>query len=144
KHEKPLPLALTRKLAKQKSPDAIVARIFESYPRKVARAAAYKAIEKALVRVAKEKSCSREDAADFLYQTVAKFRESPAGKKGEYTPHPATWFNADKFFDDSQEWWKVNTNGNNNGNGNRQAGLLANRDAAREAIVAHRPTHRTG
>jgi hypothetical protein len=41
-------------------------------------------------------------SARVLYQTVVKFRESPAGKKGEYTPHPATWFNADKFFDDPQ------------------------------------------
>ncbi len=106
------PPALTRKLVKQKSPDPIVLKIYEKYPRKVARRAAYEAINKAIGRVAKEKSCSREDAADFIYQAVAEFRESPAGKKGEHTPHPATFMNQDKFFDHRGEWWRVNTNGN--------------------------------
>jgi len=110
--KKIFPPALTRKLVKQKSPDPIVLKIYEKYPRKVARAAAYKAIDKAIARVAKEKSCSREDAADFIYQAVVKFRESPCGQKGEHTPHPATFMNQDRFFDDPQEWWKVNTNGN--------------------------------
>ena len=34
--------------------------------------------------------------------------------------------------------------GNGNGNGNRQAGLLANRDAARQGIMARRSTNRAG
>ena len=100
---------------RQKEPDPIVRRIYELYPRKVARAAAHQAIERALVRVEKEKCCSRGDAGDFIYAAVAKFRESPAGKKGGHTPHCATWMNQDKFFDDPQEWWKVNTNGNCDG-----------------------------
>jgi hypothetical protein len=111
------PLALTRKRERVKSsPDHIVKTIYEIYPRKEGRGEAYRAIEKALVRVSKEKSCVREDAGDFIYSAVAKFSESPAGKKGQYTPHCATWMNQDRFFDDPSEWWKVNTNGNSSDN----------------------------
>jgi hypothetical protein len=121
--KKSLSPALTRSLAKQKSPDPILVRIYEVYPRKVARAAAYKAIDQALTRIANEKCCPREDAADFLYQAVVKFSESPAGKKGEFTPHPSTWMNKDKFWDDPEEWWRVNTNGNGS-NSDEQAGII--------------------
>ena len=29
---------------------------------------------------------------------------SPAGQRGEYTPHPSTWFHQDRYFDDPAEW----------------------------------------
>jgi hypothetical protein len=121
--KKPLTPALTR--AKQKPPDPILLRIYEAYPRKIARATAYMAIDKALGRIAKEKYCFRGDAADFLYQAVVKFGESPAGKKGDYTPHPASWMNGDRFFDDPQEWWKVNMKNGNGVSNDKQNGVIA-------------------
>jgi uncharacterized protein YdaU (DUF1376 family) len=105
--------ALSRALKKQKSTeDSMIRTILETYPRRIAPAKTCRAIEKAILRVSKEKCCSRGDAADFIYAAVLKFCESPAGQKGEYTPYPATWMNEDRFFDDPAEWWKVNANGN--------------------------------
>jgi len=114
--------AHSRSRKKQKSnQDPMIRTILEAYPRRVEPAKAIRAIEKAIDRVAREKICSREDAGDFILAAVIKFAESPSGKKGEYTPYPASWMNSDRFFDDPQEWWKVNTNGNGS---DEQAGII--------------------
>lgn len=82
---------------------AVLDHIYNAYPRKVGRAAALKSIQKALHRVAKD-GYTVEQSVEFLLDRVACFAASPAGQKGQYTPHPATWFNQDRFLDDEQEW----------------------------------------
>lgn len=78
---------------KSATPEEIEA-IFNAYPRQVARGAAVKAIAKALKVV----------SFDELLAKVSEFANSPAGQKGTYTPHPATWFNAQRWKDDPTEW----------------------------------------
>jgi hypothetical protein len=98
------------------APDGACERIYQAYPRKVGKVAALKAIDRALALVQKEKSATCETAADFLYSQTVKFAQSPAGQSGKFTPHPATFFNSGRYFDDPNEWHHVSTN-SANGNG---------------------------
>jgi hypothetical protein len=72
--------------------------VYLEYPRKVAKADALKAIKKAL------ENLDEEDPVVALRERVREFAESPAGKKGEFVPYPASWFNAKHYLDDPGEW----------------------------------------
>jgi hypothetical protein len=85
-------------------------RVYSQYPRKVGKAAALKAIERAIQRVTRSNKCEVETAVIFLISRTYAFAQSPAGQRGEFTPHAATWFNQDRFNDNPEEW-------NRNGNG---------------------------
>lgn len=75
--------------------------IYEAYPRKVKKRKALDAIESALKRI------DHEDPARWLLAIVQEFADSPAGQKGQYTPHPATWFNGSQYLDDPDEWQRT-------------------------------------
>jgi hypothetical protein len=86
-----------------------VSQIYEAYPRKEGRSAAFKAIEKAILRYAKEKELDPIDAAEFIQSATEEYAKSPAGKvrdDGDFRPHPATWFNQDRFLDDRALWYR--------------------------------------
>lgn len=88
--------------------------IYNDYPRKVGRAKALAAIRNAIKRFQKQEKCSEIDAAQVIHSRVIEFAKSPAGKRGQYTPHPATWFNQDRYLDDPKEWYVTEeANGNN-------------------------------
>ena len=76
--------------------------VYQAYPRKVAKGAALKAIAKALDTLAKRADVT--DPTAWLLARVRAFADSPAGKAGQYTPHPATWFNRGSYDDDPEEW----------------------------------------
>lgn len=69
--------------------------IYEAYPKKVGKGAALKAIAKALTKIGHAE----------LLTTVQAFANSPAvrSKRGtqdwQYVPHPATWFNQERWAD---------------------------------------------
>ena len=91
--------------------------IYKVYPRKIAPRAAKKAIEKAVLRISAN-GCTEEEARRWLWKKVKEFALSPAGQKPldpthDYRPHPTTFFNQDRFFDDPAEWQKPN--GSRNG-----------------------------
>ena len=69
----------------------LVESIYEAYPRKVARLAALKAIEKAL------KVSTHEE----LLSAVKAFAEKVKAERIEerFIPHPSTWFNAGRWMD---------------------------------------------
>jgi hypothetical protein len=76
--------------AEKQSPDTdTIAEIYEAYPRKVGRASAFKAIGKALKKI---------PAAELLTKVKA-YAASRAGQDETYTPHPATWFNGERWAD---------------------------------------------
>lgn len=89
--------------------------VYCEYPRKVGKRAALAAIEKAVDRLRKGENGSplstRDDAAVFLIQRVKVFANSPKGQNGDYTPHPATWFNQSRYLDDESAWQGGNANG---------------------------------
>ncbi len=81
--------------------------IYGAYPRKVGAGAAKTAIHRALVKLAGANS----DPVAFLLDRTAAFAKSPAGNRGTFTPHPATWFNAARYHDDPKEWEQKEANG---------------------------------
>lgn len=83
-------------------------RIYHAYPRKVGKAAAVRAIEKSLDDLTKR---GTPDPAEWLLEKTKTFAKSPAGNRGSYTPHPATWFNQARYDDDPSEWNKSESRG---------------------------------
>jgi hypothetical protein len=84
--------------------------IYQSYPRHEAKKAALKAIENALLEIAKRPDVS--DPAAWLLERVAAYAEARKGQDTKYTPHPASWFNAGRYDDDQEQWKpKEPTNG---------------------------------
>jgi hypothetical protein len=79
-------------------------RIYAAYPRHVGRGRAMDAIEKAIVRIAVERGTKCTVAATWLLAKVRDYAASPAGQRGEYTPHPSTWMNQERYTDDPNEW----------------------------------------
>jgi len=101
---------LPNKEVSKKISEEHIGRVYEVYPRKVGKGAALKAIAAALHRILKGEDspgglfASMDDAVVYLIQRVRIFSASPAGRAGEYTPHPATWFNQKRYLDDESEW----------------------------------------
>jgi uncharacterized protein YdaU (DUF1376 family) len=77
--------------------------IYKAYPRKVGRKTAIKAIARAIQHV-KARGMPLREAQVWLYHRVQEYARSPAGMDGEFTPHPATWFNQGRYDDEAQEW----------------------------------------
>ncbi len=70
-----------------------VGEIYDAYPRHEKRPKAIAAIEKAL----------KKFPADFVLERT-KLYASTRPPNSQYTPLPATWFNAEQFNDDPCEW----------------------------------------
>ena len=94
--------------------------IYSAYPRKVGKSAALSKIEHALKSLASE-TPARD--AKWLLDRVKEFARSETGR-GQFCPHPATWFHQGRYNDDPAEW---NRNGHkptvNNSNRFKQVAL---------------------
>jgi len=77
--------------------------IYWAYPRHVGKRAALAAIERALTRLAYG---GTKKPVGYLLRRTKQFAASPVGQKGEFTPHPTTWFNNGRYEDDPAEWQK--------------------------------------
>ena len=82
--------------------------IYKAYPRHVGRRDALKAINRALHRIAGRRDAP-EDPVIWLITRVRLFAGSPKGQSGQFCPHPATWFNQDRFDDNEAEWFREDT-----------------------------------
>ena len=84
------------------------ARIYQAYPRKVARAAALRAIERVLQR--------RLVEPEGLLEAVTAYAKAmrAAGQEQEFIPHCATWMNAGRWEDDRAEWTGAGSGGQKN------------------------------
>lgn len=71
--------------------------IYQAYPIKVGKGRAIKEIAKALKKI----------PFDDLLRAVKEFAESDAGKAGEFTPHPSTWFHQERWLDDRNSWKSI-------------------------------------
>ncbi len=85
-------LSLSLNTSIDASPEA--ERLYQAYPRTQAKGAALKAIRRALTK----------DTFDVLAEAVAAFAESRRGEDPQFTPHPATWFNQERWNDDRSTW----------------------------------------
>jgi hypothetical protein len=68
--------------------------IYEAYPRKVGKPAALKAITRAVSKFGLE----------LVLERTKAFSEARKGQDIQFTPHPATWFNQERFNDDPATW----------------------------------------
>jgi hypothetical protein len=85
-----------------------IEQVYQAYPRKVGKAAALKAIEKALRVIAKR---GRGDPVEWLLDRVKTYAQSPDGNNGRYTPHPSRWMNESRYDDDDAEWRRCENQG---------------------------------
>jgi hypothetical protein len=92
--------------------------IYKAYPRKVGKKAAIKAILRGVQHL-KARGMPIREAEVYLFRRVQSYARSPAGNDGEFTPHPATWFNRGSYDDDPQEWQRKTSERNANGNQGR-------------------------
>lgn len=72
--------------------DTLAESIYQEYPKKVAKPSALRAIRKAL----------KKHTAAFLIAKVKEYAEKVKGKDRQYIPHPASWFNDERFKDESE------------------------------------------
>ena len=80
--------------------------IYSAYPRKIGKKAAIDKIRLALQGLHEEHG---DENFSFLLDRTRKFANSPAGRRGEFTPHPSTWYNQGRYLDDPNEWHRVDT-----------------------------------
>jgi hypothetical protein len=76
--------------------------IYDAYPRHINKSAALKAIKAAIKRM--QSRDANADAVAFLLERTRLFAQSADGNKGRYTPHPANWFDKERYLDDEKEW----------------------------------------
>lgn len=113
--------------------------IYENYPRHEGRAAALKSITKQIYKLAAKRKVEYTDrngqsqieqfeneiqAAAFLQESALEFARAPAGLKGDFVPHPATWFNQERFSDDRREWYRNGSNGKQSERAARQRAVI--------------------
>lgn len=84
---------------KKESPERkqIASEIYDAYPRKVAKPEALKAILGAI---------DRGTSPIVLMERTKAFARCRQGQDNGFTPHPATWFNQERFNDDPSTWTK--------------------------------------
>lgn len=106
------PAAPVDEVVKHRKPIATHSQIeslYLAYPRRVGKGDAIKAIGKAIDRLTKQ----GVDALTFLLDRVMAYARSPAGQPpptagNDYRPHPARWFNDERYHDDESQWNKPN------------------------------------
>lgn len=89
--------------------EGFVLLIYQDYPRHEGKKNALDAIRKAISKYAFESSLECLEATRYIHEAVLEFAKSPAGKTdgsfpGYRPPHPATWFNGERYLDDRKEW----------------------------------------
>jgi hypothetical protein len=86
--------------------------IYARFPRKEGRGAAIAAIRKAIGRLKEGEGAQPmtwQEAIAFLIDRTESFANSPAGKRPDRSkiPHPSTWFNQQRYLDDSEAWQHI-------------------------------------
>jgi hypothetical protein len=97
----------TSAIARTQPTDAEIQRIYKAYPRKIGPMKASTAIRKAVAHLGTGEAAallSVPEALAFLLDKASRYGRSEAGRQGEFTPHPATWFNQGRYLDDESEW----------------------------------------
>lgn len=71
-----------------------ISKIYQAYPRKVGKPAAIRAIRKAM----------KGSSPELLLTKTEAYARAREGQPDKFTPHPATWFNQERFNDDPVTW----------------------------------------
>lgn len=87
--------------------------IYDAYPRKVKPTESYKAIQAAICRIARAREWPELVAECWLlhrtklYASIVEQWEVVEVNGRDIRPHPATWFNGNRFEEDEYEWRKA-------------------------------------
>jgi hypothetical protein len=85
-----------------------IEQIYQIYPRRVGKGTATTAIRNAVRKVMAgdpdHPALPLDEALDYLAQRVGLYKQSIQGDDPKYTPHPASWFNGERFWDDEWDW----------------------------------------
>ncbi len=73
---------------------------YKVYPRHTAVGDAAKSFFSAIESIGGDEN----EAINLLIERTLAFSKSPAGKKGEFVPYPATWLNQRRWKDDPDSW----------------------------------------
>ena len=79
---------------KNKTSSKEALKVYEAYPKHVGKADALKAIQKSIVGF----------GFDFVLERTTAYAKTRVGEDPQFTPYPATWFNAQRFNDDPAAW----------------------------------------
>jgi hypothetical protein len=78
---------------------------WSAYPRREGKRNAYAAWKAAGSRIKKSKGFTSCEAAAYLLEQATAYRDSPRGHwPMSKIPHPSTWLNDDRFYDDPSTW----------------------------------------
>lgn len=80
-------------------PDKQARALYDTYPRHTAKPIALKAIKKALAK----------ETYEVLLEAVQAYAAARNGQNQKFTPHPATWFNQERWTDDRDHWRETDT-----------------------------------
>lgn len=112
----PEPIPINEKRKKPDTKAMVIRNGFKEFwslvHRKVGKAKAEKAYQKAVERVKKELECAYPDAVEHINEAMQEFAESPQAHD-EVTGllHPTTWLNEGRYDDDRNEWNKGTVDG---------------------------------
>jgi hypothetical protein len=119
---KPLPTPLPKPKPQPKAlAQSEIERVYASYPRKVGKGEALKAIRKAIQHIAPDRDVG------WLEARVKRFAEQSAFENPQFIPHPATWFKQQRYDDpEDADGNEINRHGksqkSNQGNGDDAGG----------------------
>jgi Helix-turn-helix domain len=106
--------------------EAQIVNIYDAYPKKAARPAAFKAIKRALESVDAEK----------LLETTKLYAKTVNGCDPQFIPYPATWFNQERYNDNPIVWKpRDETHKRTNSEGGRRAGATSQKRTSDYATV---------
>jgi len=83
--------------------------IYASYPRKVGKIDALRAISRAILSKGGDSSAIADATAAYgraveTWPDAVRFKRGPDGVKFDVVPNPATWFNRGSYDDDRAQW----------------------------------------
>lgn len=94
------PLRVSKESHPLSESDREALEIYDAYPRKAARPVALRAIKKALKMI----------KASRLLELTRQFGAASKNADPRYIPHPATWFNQERFNDSPSTWVNAPSN----------------------------------
>lgn len=72
---------------------------WQAYPRRKAKRAAFKAWQRAVSDIAEEAG-GKEQAEAIIQAGAARYAQERAGEDSQFTAHPSTWLNQDRWEDE--------------------------------------------
>lgn len=124
--QKPVSLVTKEKSTNKRVLLELAEPIYQAYPRKVGKPVALKAIVKAIQRESDQGGEPSTDAISRLLEKTVAFAQCWNGDL-EFCPHPATWFNQERYNDDPSTWRRNDTNQKSHTRGSRTVGTANTR-----------------